>query len=108
MIQDTTDDPNKNIHFMENYYGTQEQWLFPGLMSIRSISIKASKYQRHSSDPLQVLTNSLVALTWELRIQSPADTRRISYQANNIDKTLVNCKRSSIAHTCLTLYPLLC
>ena len=43
MIQNTIDDPNKNIKFMENYYGTQEQWLFPGLLSIRSVGIQQSK-----------------------------------------------------------------
>ena len=39
-IKSTLKDPSKNIHFMENYLDTREQWLFPGFLSIRSIGIK--------------------------------------------------------------------
>ncbi|KAF6233397.1 hypothetical protein HO173_008329 [Letharia columbiana] len=48
-IQSTLDDPKKNIHYMENYLGTREQWLFPGIISIRSIGIKKSNVGVHQT-----------------------------------------------------------
>ena len=39
-IKRTLNDPKKDIHYMESYLDRREQWLFPGLLSIRSIGIK--------------------------------------------------------------------
>ncbi|KAF6229876.1 hypothetical protein HO133_004213 [Letharia lupina] len=48
-IQSTIDDPRKNIHYMENYLNTREQWLFSGIISIRSIGIKESNVGVHQT-----------------------------------------------------------
>ena len=59
-VKDTTNDPDKNIHYMKNYYGTREQWVWPGILSIRSIGIKK------------------MTMTYAARIQTPGDSYRAS------------------------------
>ena len=54
---------------MENYYGTREQWVWPGLLSIRSIGIQQMK------------------LDYNLRIQRPGDCY---YQSRKTAVALVN------------------
>lgn len=70
-VKDTTNDPDKNIHYMENYYDTRERWVWPGLLSIRSIGINAMK------------------LDYASRIQSPADCYSLASHPN-IAPALVN------------------
>lgn len=68
-VQNTFNDPDKNIHYMENYYDTREWWIWSGLLSIRSIGIEPMK------------------ISYATRLQSP---RYCHYLAKNRDDTLTN------------------
>ena len=59
-VKDVTNDPNENIHYMENYADTRERWVWPGILSIRSIGIKSMKF------------------SYAARIQSPGDCHWLS------------------------------
>ena len=50
---------------MENYYGTREQWIWPGILAIRSIGIKSMK------------------MTYAARIQTPGGSYRESFTTGN-------------------------
>ena len=48
-IRNTLADPRKNIHYMENYLDTREQYLFPAVILIRSIGINPSNAGVHQT-----------------------------------------------------------
>ena len=50
---------------MENYYGTREQWIWPGILSIRSIGIKPMK------------------MDYASRVQTPGSSYRESFSTGN-------------------------
>ena len=102
-IKSVTNDAHKNTHFMENYYDTREQWLFPGFLSIRSIGIRKSNVGIQQTLP-QKLTTDLV-INWDYNIQTPGTVRKMALEPDGIYKTARNCMCISNADACLILYP---
>ena len=59
-----TNDPEENIHYMENYDNTREKWLWVGVLGIRSIGIK------------------YMTFNYAARIQSPGDCHWFGFKKN--------------------------
>lgn len=88
-IKATINDGGKNTHFMENYYDTREQWLFPGFFSIRSIGIAKSNVGIQQTLPQKLTTN--LVINWDYNVQTPGTVRYMALEPDAIYKTARNC-----------------